>query len=197
MKNTHSQNKRRNFLKLSASTLFIPFILQAKASKNNYGIRGKTAPELDISYWIDAQGKPSTFKLANHKSKFIFMEFWQSWCPGCHAHGFPALKKISDAFESNEYFTAIAIQTTFEGYAANTPAKVREIQKQYALNIIMGHDAGDQEIQQHPKTMVNYRSGGTPWAVLISPNGKVIYNDFSIDSESAIKYLKTEIKKLG
>ena len=48
----------------------------------------------------------------------------------------------------------------------------------------------------HPKTMVDYRSGGTPWAVLISPEGKVLFNDFHINAEGAIQLLNKEIKKM-
>lgn len=183
---------RRTFLLASASALLLPFA--SHAASRNYGIIGQSAPELDVSQWIDANGKPSSFKLADHKNKFIFMEFWQSWCPGCHKHGFPSLKKISDAFKDNEHFVAVAIQTTFEGFSTNTADKMQEIQQQYKLNITMGHDAGDEK--NHPKTMRDYRSGGTPWAVLISPEGKVIYNDFSVDPESAIKYIKREIGKM-
>ena len=183
---------RRTFLLASASARLLPFA--SHGASRNYGIIGQSAPELDVSQWIDANGKPSSFKLADHKNKFIFMEFWQSWCPGCHKHGFPGLKKISDAFKDNEHFVAVAIQTTFEGFSTNTADKMQEIQQQYKLNITMGHDAGDEE--NHPKTMRDYRSGGTPWAVLISPEGKVIYNDFSVDPESAIKYIKREIGKM-
>jgi len=192
-KNTFSA-PRRTFLLASASALLFP--LSGQAISQDYGILGQTAPELDVSRWIDANGKEAkSFKLTNHKNKFIFMEFWQSWCPGCHKHGFPSIKKISDAFEDSEHFVAVAIQTTFEGFSTNTANKMLEIQKQYDLNIMIGHDAGDKE--NHPKTMRDYRSGGTPWAVLISPEGKVIYNDFSVSPESAIKYIKGEITKMG
>ncbi len=194
--------KRRNILKAGAATILLPPALlttstAAAATDNRFGILHQPAPELEISDWIDPDGKPTTFKLADHKGKYVFMEFWQAWCPGCHKHGFPGLKKISDAFADNEHFIAIAIQTTFEGYFTNTSSKMRKIQKQYDLNVIMGHDPGNEKTNAHPKTMVSYRSGGTPWAVLINPEGYVIYNDFTINPESAIKVLKQEIKKIS
>ena len=192
MKKNIFSSKRRSFLLAGASALLLPTTAQAVA--RDYGILGQTAPELDVSKWIDANGKASHFKLADHKNKFVFMEFWQSWCPGCHKHGFPGIKKISDAFGGSEHFTAVAIQTTFEGFGINTADKMREIQQQYDLNILMGHDAGSEGMI--PKTMRDYRSGGTPWAVLISPEGKVIYNDFSVSPKSVIRYIKTEIAKL-
>ena len=145
-----------------------------------------------VSEWIDGDGKPTSFKLSEQKGKFIFMEFWQAWCPGCHAHGFPSLKKMTDALSDNKHFVSIAIQTTFEGFSTNTADQMQVMQKRYDLPIIMGHDAGNEEA--HPYTMKSYRSGGTPWAVLISPEGKVIYNDFSIQPESAIAYIKKATK---
>lgn len=200
MYNNHFLKKRRTLLKAGASALMLPSVIlsPALAATNDYGIVGKMAPELEVKEWIDAEGKPaSAFKLSDNKGKFIFMEFWQSWCPGCHSHGFPGLKKISDAFEDNPHFVAVSIQTTFEGHAINTAEKMLEIQKQYDLNIMMGHDEGDAKTHSHPKTMISYRSGGTPWAVLISPKGKVIFNGFSINPESAIDVLAKEIKKMG
>lgn len=200
MKNTFS-NKRRTFIKAGTSAILLPSAALSTAAytaSNDYGIIGKTAPELEVAEWIDPEGKSApAFKLSDNKGKYIFMEFWQSWCPGCHSHGFPGLKKISDAFQDSKHFTAVSIQTTFEGYATNTAKKMRVIQKQYDLNIMMGHDPGDEKTHSNPKTMVSYRSGGTPWAVLISPAGRVIFNGFSINPESAIDVLTKEIKKLG
>ena len=190
-------NTRRQFITAGASALLLPsaVLSTAFAKNSDYGIIGKTAPELEVEQWIDAEGKPApAFKLADNKGKYIFMEFWQSWCPGCHSHGFPSLKKISDAFADNKDFVAVSIQTTFEGYRTNSFNKVRKIQEQYDLKIMMGHDAGDEKTHGHPKTMVSYRSGGTPWAVLISPEGKVIFNGFSVKPESVIDFLN---KKIG
>jgi thiol-disulfide isomerase/thioredoxin len=195
MDNTKFSQKRRTFITSSASAILLPSAVFATA--DDYGIRGKLAPELEISQWIDGDGKATRFKLAEHKGKFVFMEFWQFWCPGCHSHGFPGLKKISDALKHSKHFTAVAIQTAFEGYSSNTADKMRQIQKQYDLNLVMGHDAGDTESHGQPKTMIDYRSGGTPWAILISPEGKVLFNDFQINPEGAIALLKGKIGKMA
>lgn len=58
--------------------------------------------------------------------------------------------------------------------------------ERYDLPIMMGYDAGDSQTGRHPNTMTSYRSGGTPWAILISPDGKVLYNDFGIDAGATI-----------
>ena len=75
--------------------------------------------------------------------------------------------------------------------------KMRKMQIRYELPIVMGFDAGDPGTGSHPTTMVNYRTGGTPWAVLISPDGYVLYNDFGMDGDNAIRYISAEIEKLG
>ncbi len=197
MNNKNQSNKRRNFLLGSAAAVLAPQILvpkMAQASSNKYGIVGQQAPELKISQWIDGKGKPTTFKLSDHKGKFVFLEFWQAWCPGCHKHGFPTLKKLVDEFEGNKFFVPVAIQTTFEGFSVNNAKQMRAIQMRYDLDIIFGHDEGSEE--KHPYTMSSYRSGGTPWAVLISPEGEVLFNDFNINLKGAVAFLHEAIEKL-
>ncbi len=195
-----SNNPRRKFLLAGAAATVAavtPEILApktAQAAANGYGIVGKQAPELKVPLWIDGKGKPTTFSLSDHKGKFVFLEFWQAWCPGCHKHGFPTLKKLVDEFKGSKHFVPVAIQTTFEGFSANNSKQMRAIQMRYDLDIVFGHDEGTAE--EHPHTMKSYRSGGTPWAVLVSPDGDVLYNDFGIDPEGAVTFLKKAIKKL-
>jgi len=193
---------RRNILKASASLVLLPstnLVANTGTKKPaRYGISGYQAPELTVPTWIDGKGNPTTFSMEDQKGKFVFMEFWQYWCPGCHAHGFPTLKKISDEYKDNPHFTALSIQTVFEGSWVNTKEKMTDIQHKYGLyDIVMGHESGEDHPSGHPSTMANYRSGGTPWAVLIAPNGKVVFNDFRIDFDLLNNYLKKEIAKLS
>ncbi len=195
MKNKAISKSRRSVLLAGAALMSTPKLLTAATS--GYGIEGKIAPEFEISEWIDGEGKPGSFTLAEQRGKFVLLECWQAWCPGCHSHGFPTLQKVYAAFKKSDYFIAVGVQTTFEGYASNTPDKMREMQKRYSLPIAMGFDAGDQVNGTHPSTMINYRTGGTPWVVLISPQGRVLYNDFGMDGDSAVAYLSSEIAKIS
>ena len=195
MKNDPCSKTRRSLLLGGIATLAIPKLV--KATANGYGIEGQIAPELDVSQWIDGEGKPGSFALSEHRGKFVMLECWQAWCPGCHSHGFPTLQQVYAAFNDSPYFVAVGVQTTFEGYFTNTPDKMREIQERYDLPIFMGFDAGDSDTGKRPTTMTNYRTGGTPWVVLISPEGRVLYNDFGIDGNRAISYLSAELEKSG
>lgn len=194
-------SKRRKIIKASAASLIFPtaaFATGESRQQHRYGILGQKAPELQVKTWIDGKGKPTSFKLADHKGKFVYMKCWQYWCPGCHSHGFPSLVKIKDAFKDNPHFTALSIQTVFEGGFINTKSKMDNIQDRYGLHdIVMGHETGKGNPHDRPSTMVNYRTGGTPWGIMIDPNGNVIFNDFSINADAAIEYLKKEMDKLS
>lgn len=186
---TRRQLLKSGLLGLAGLSLTQP--TQAQQASHRYGIVGRTAAELDIDYWIDKDGKPTSFKLADHENKWVFLKCFQSWCPGCHSHGLPALKKISEALADNPKVVFAGIQTVFEGYGVNTIDKVRETQLQYNLQMPMGHNPGKAE-QMPPSVMMNYRTGGTPWMILINPDRKVVYNDFSINADNAIKFLIEE-----
>ena len=99
--------------------------------------------------------------------------------------GFPTLKKITQAYTDNDQVRFLAIQTVFEGYDFNTPDKLRKNQVKYALKIPMAHAAGNPDTHKAPKIMRSYRSGGTPWTVIVDPTGRVIYNGFHVEFDQA------------
>ena len=160
-------------------------------TSNKYGIEGHQAPELNIPIWIDSKGEKSDpVTLKNYDGKFKVIYCFQAWCPGCHSRGLPALQKMVTALENNDQVEFLAIQTVFEGAQANTFKEVKEIQKKYDLKIPFGHDVGDETTRNISSTMHNYRTGGTPWFILINQEGTVIFNDFHLNVEKAIEYLK-------
>lgn len=164
----------------------------AALSANGYGIQGQHAPELEVAYWIDRHGNPTEFTLAQAEGQWVFLKCFQSWCPGCHSHGFPALQTIAKALADHPAVTVAAIQTTFEGFSTNTKEKVRQIQLRYELDITMGHDAGNPAGDHRPSTMSNYNTGGTPWMILIDPERRVVFNDFSVNAERLIDVLRAQ-----
>lgn len=157
------------------------------------GIDGLPAPELSSDFWIDANGRPTTFRLAAHRGKWVHLKFWQSWCPGCHAHGFPALQKMIEAFAGDPRVVNVAVQTVFEGSWTNTREKVRETQLRYRLPIVMGHASGEGKPGGLPDIMRAYRSGGTPWHVLVSPKGIVEYDGFRLNAAAAIARIRESL----
>jgi thiol-disulfide isomerase/thioredoxin len=151
------------------------------------GINHKTAPELRVPYWIDGDGKPrDALKLSDLGDGYKVIYCFQAWCPGCHSRGFPALKKLVDNL-SDKGFGFAVVQTVFEGEAQNTPDKLPEMQNKYDLRIPFGHDPAQ---GRYPSVMEDYRTAGTPWFILINPQGEVIFNDFGLDSDKLIASLQ-------
>ena len=163
------------------------------------GIKGFAAPELEVPHWIDGKGNPQKpFSVAAHKGKWVYVKCFQDWCPACHSSGFPNLQKLVKAFPDTDVVVPAVIQTTFEGFSTNTESALRKNQLRYDLAVPFGHDPGDERLPhsnkgRFPKTMMSYRTGGTPWVVVINPQGVVVYNDFHINIDSFINYLKKEV----
>ena len=167
------------------------------AEPQEHGIVGKKAPDLGLTQWVDASGQASDpISLASLKGKIVILEFWQSWCPGCHSHGLPTLKLIKQAFESEPRVAMLGIQTVFEGHHVNTFDKLVAIQKRHQLDIPMAHDPGTEATGGRSTLMQSYRSGGTPWFVLIDHSGTVIYNGFNVDGPKAIEYIRSLLAKM-
>ncbi len=166
------------------------------AQKRKIGIVGKQAPEWKVQSWIDAEGNPTEeVKLSDYEGKVVFMLTFQSWCPGCHRYGFPTLQKTIEAFEGNDEVAFVSVQTVFEGASINTVDKVKETQERYDLKIPMGHDVGDASTRNRSHILTNYRTGGTPWIILIDQKGKVVFNDYHINADEAIAMIKGLLKR--
>jgi hypothetical protein len=104
--------------------------------------------------------------------------------------GFPTLKKLSERFSGDNRVVFLAVQTVFEGYGFNTEEKLRKNQLKYGVKVPMAHAAGNPENHLPPDIMINYRSGGTPWTVIIDPQGWVVFNNFHIEADSATAFIE-------
>ena len=181
---------------LTGLILFSWLLSSGIAADRKLGIVGKKAPELAISHWIGPDGKQiKPIQLKDWHGKVVVMEFWQSWCPGCHAHGLPTLKKVADRFSQQSEVKFLTVQTVFEGRQANTKDKLREVQQRHKLKMPMGHDAGSAKSGNRSVVMQRYRSGGTPWCVIVDQEGIVVFNDFHIRPEEAILKITELLKR--
>lgn len=184
-------NRRNVLISLLATTMVTAGSPMVSAGNSNAGIAGRLAPELKVPFWIDGEGQGTDLKLAGHQGKWVFLKCFQSWCPGCHSHGLPTFKRLVTHFEGNAGIAFAGIQTVFEGFGTNTVEKVRRTQIQCELNVPMGHDPGPDG--KRSTTMMDYRTGGTPWLILIAPTREVIFNGFGINVDKAIGYLDQQL----
>lgn len=153
---------------------------------SRYGITGALAPELRVPTWFDRDGRPRPpVALNDRPGRPVILYCFQAWCPGCHISGFATLHTLIERLgDRADYY---AIQTVFEGHAENTEARLREEQRRYGLGIPFGHDAGD--VRRLPSTMHDYRTGGTPWFVVIDASGRVIADGFSLVIPDVVAHL--------
>ncbi|MFT7623784.1 MAG: peroxiredoxin [Myxococcota bacterium] len=127
--------------------------------------------------------------IADQRGKVVYLYFFQSWCPGCHKRGFSTLKTVSETFRNDDQVAFIAIQTVFEGFGTNTAKRAKETADSFGLTCPVGHD-GSEETGK-PGVMGRYRSGGTPWTVIVDKTGLVRFNGFAIKPRLAINLIHT------
>lgn len=145
------------------------------------GIMGRTAPPLRGIEWIDGDGnRREPLSLEDIGTGYRVLYFFQDWCAGCHAHGFPALVEMVQTLADHGVGFA-AIQTVFEGSEVNRFDRLRVNQERYGLDIAFGHAAAEGQ-GGFPVIMEDYRTGGTPWFVVIAPDGRVLFDGFQIDA---------------
>ena len=147
------------------------------------GILGQTAPPLGVNQWFNLPGGRQSIDVTDLGGKVVYLYGFQSWCPGCHRYGFPTLQKLIQHYKGNEDVAFIAVQTVFEGFGTNTFDAAKHTADRYGLEIPVGHSGSP---HQGSTVMRRYRTGGTPWTVIIDRKGIVRFNDFHIRPDSAV-----------
>ncbi|MCI0363503.1 MAG: redoxin family protein [Phycisphaerales bacterium] len=163
-----------------------------EACAQTRGIVGREAPSWRVDQWFNLPKDRTAIDVGDYRGKVIYLYGFQSWCPGCHSRGFPTLKELIKRFNGNADVAFVAIQTAFEGFQTNTAESALKTTKRYELDIPIGHSGTD---GQRSRLMNDYRTGGTPWTIIIDRRGIVRFNDFHItedDGEQLIRRLINE-----
>lgn len=113
------------------------------------GIAGQVAPDWEVDQWFGLSGGLSQLRLSDIDAPVVYLYCFQSWCPGCHSHGFPHA----------------VLQHGLDG-------------------IPIGHDVDP--LGGPPSMMQRYRTGGTPWTVIIGPERRVCFDGFQVDEGAAV-----------
>ncbi len=149
-----------------------------------HGIAGSKAPSWNVDTWVHLPQGAETLDVTDLEGKVTVMYCFQSWCPGCHSHGFPTLQKLVKAFKADEKVAFVAIQTAFEGLGTNHADKLLPTAFRYGLLIPFGQS---NTTRDGTSVLERYRTGGTPWFVIIDPAGVVRYNGYGLNVEGAIE----------
>ncbi len=173
-----------SLLTLVATLCFVA--TTATANQRDLGILSKPAPPWSVTNWFQLPKGKTSLDIGDYKGKVVYLYCFQSWCPGCHSHGFPALQTLTQHYAEQSDIAFVAIQTTFEGYSSNTFERAKKTMAQYKLTIPTGQSGGK---EMRSALMRAYRTGGTPWTIIIDKTGVVRYNNFHIDAEKAIPFI--------
>lgn len=147
------------------------------------GILGQVAPEWGVPKWFNLDPNKTSLTLSEITKPIVYLYCFQGWCPGCHSHGFPTMAAVRDAVGSNDV-AFVAVQTVFEGHEVNTSERALASASQHGFDDIpVGHDPGVDG--GPPDLMRSYRTGGTPWTVIIGPERRVCFDGFQITPETA------------
>jgi len=148
---------------------------------------GKQAPLWEVPTWGNLPQGIDGLEIDDFEGKTVYLYCFQSWCPGCHSHGFPTLKKVREHYAGNDNIAFIAVQTVFEGFSSNQHDRgIAIVTEKFGLDIPVGH-SGTPETPS--KLMHNYRTRGTPWTLIIGPDRVLHYGDFHIQPNEAIQLI--------
>ena len=57
-----------------------PLGIPTASAKTQYGILGQLAPELNLSNWINGNGKKTeSIRLSDYRGKVVYLYFFQDW----------------------------------------------------------------------------------------------------------------------
>ena len=173
---------------LGAALVFQTFMAQGAPEG---GIEGKKAPLWEVEEWEQLPKGKKSLELTDFKGKTVYLYAFQSWCPGCHSHGFPTLKAVQKRFKNDKDVVFVAVQTVFEGHETNTMARGLATLKKFGLKIPLGLSGSK---AKPSKLMRQYRTRGTPWTIIIDKGGKVVSNGFRVDADEAIALIEKSTK---
>ncbi|OPX27726.1 MAG: hypothetical protein B1H07_00760 [Campylobacteraceae bacterium 4484_166] len=145
---------------------------------------GQKAKQFEVDSWIQTYKKD--LDIDDFKGKVLYLYGFQSWCPGCHSHGFPTLSRLSKIYKDDKDVAFVAIQTTFEGFSSNDEQAAREIVKKYKLTMPVGH-SGVNGLRS--KFMSNYQTGGTPWTIIVDKQGIIRFSNFHLSVGEAVSLI--------
>lgn len=140
------------------------------------------APELQVSRWFNARGPIS---LSGLRGKIVVLHAFQMLCPGCVAHSIPQAKKLHEFARGGGDVQVLGIHTVFEHHEAMTPVSLAAFIHEYRLTMPIAVDKPGAD-GPLPMTMRRYGMRGTPTAILIGRDGRVLHHGFGQEDDMAM-----------
>lgn len=154
------------------------------------GIQGEKAPRLGVRRWIQLPEGKESVDVSDYRGKIIVMLLFQHTCEACQKRAFPTFQDLIEDFGDEEDVVFLAIQTPFEDFSDNTMKKLEPTAEKFDLDIPIGHLA---KTPGFYSVNAAYKTGGTPWWVIVDREGVVEYDGFYLNPEVARENLEKMI----
>tara|TARA_R110000850_G_scaffold39869_1_gene103041 strand:+ start:2399 stop:2983 length:585 start_codon:yes stop_codon:yes gene_type:complete len=165
-------------------------VTQGEAQEVAKGIQGQQAPPLRVTEWIQLPEGTEQLDIPYYKGEILVMLMFQHTCEACHKRAFPTLQNLVKQFGDTPGVNFLAIQTPFEDFLDNTELKLAETAEKFDLQIPFGHLSKTPDFYS---INAAYRTGGTPWWVIVNRDGVVEYDGFFLNPEVAVENLEKMI----
>lgn len=152
--------------------LLLSFFITTALFADSPRLLNQKAPSFEVKEWI--QSYKDDLDIDDLKGKVVYIATFQDVCPYCHEHGLPSLKELHEYYKDDKDVQFLAIQTPFEDEDGNDESTAKSVIKEYALTMPVGNSKRDQ--YDRPIFMDNYRTGGTPWVIIIDKKGIIRYS---------------------
>jgi len=146
------------------------------------------APELAVSHWFNTE---VAFSLAALRGQVVMLHAFQMLCAGCVMQATPQAVRLWRQFRADG-LQVIGLHTVFEHHEVMTPRALAVYLSEFRIPFPVGVDLA-QPGERIPLTMAAYELQGTPSTVLIDRAGRLRYQHFGQESESALAGLITGI----
>jgi thiol-disulfide isomerase/thioredoxin len=131
-------------------------------------LRGRAAPPLACSAWLNVPGKETT--LADFRGRYVLLDFWTTWCGPCRAD-YPTVRLAYELYKDHG-LSVIGVHDNSVPFDA-----IRKDVEKEKMPFAIAIDRPD------GTTLTAYKALGVisyPTYLLLGPNGTVIYDDAAL-----------------
>ncbi len=93
------------------------------SQQRSYGILGHKAPAWQVDEWYNLGDDVERIDVSDFKGKIVYLFGFQSWCPGCHSHGFPTLQAVEEHYRDNDDVVSSPFRLFSKGITSTPPIR--------------------------------------------------------------------------
>lgn len=162
------------------------FALTRDLESNNLpNVAGEPAPGWVIDEWL--RQPAGGVELSQLRGRTIVMVCVQHNCPASKLLAVPMMADAAARFADADDVSLILHQTAFTDFRFNTPASFGLLLEQLPPHVALAHSGN---ALSRPVILDDYGVRGTPWTLIIGPDGIVEFSGCLLDSSELIRMVE-------